>query len=236
MDVKGFVPTSLVDWDGRISSVIFLPGCNFRCPWCYARDLVLEPEKLATITLEKLRKELEHRKRWIDGVVVCGGEPAMNEDLPELCAEIKKLGFPVKIDTNGTNPAMLSKLIKEKLVDYVAMDVKAPLNEEKYGKLNGGKDLLDKVKESIKILMTSGVEYEFRTTLVPGLHSVEDVEEIAFYIKGAKKYALQNFVVPHEKGKLIDEKFSSTTPFDGTQMKEFRDAAKKFVDNIVLRG
>jgi pyruvate formate lyase activating enzyme len=142
----------------------------------------------------------------------------------------------VKLDTNGTNPEMLGNLIEKKLVDYVAMDIKAPLTAEEYNKLIGNCDLIDKVKESISIIMKSGIDYEVRTTLVPGLHDEKSIEDIAEYIKGAKKYAIQKFIVPYQKGKLIDPKFESVRSFTKEEMMRFKCIAEKYVKKIAVRG
>ena len=146
------------------------------------------------------------------------------------------MGFLVKLDTNGTNPIFLEDLIKKKLVDYVAMDIKAPLTEKDYNELNGNCDLLDKVRESIRIIMNSGIDYEFRTTLVPGLHNEKSVESIAAHIKGAKKYAVQTFMVPRQEGKLMDPKFGEIRSFTKEEMLKFKEIAEKYVKKVVERG
>ena len=210
-----------MDWDGKVSTVVFFPGCTFRCPWCYAKDLVIDHQNLPDISLKKY---LLSKKEWIDGVVLIGGEPTLQKDLPEFCSRIKELGFLVKLDTNGTNPVMLKQLIDNKLIDYVAMDIKAPLNMEDYSTVNGGFGcLIDKVKESVNILMTSGIDYEFRTTMVPGIH-----------IQGARKYAIQNFTIL-EEGKLINPEFETTEPYVPEKLEEFKGIAKKYINNVIIR-
>ena len=166
MDVKGFIDLSFVDWDSKVSSVIFLPKCNFRCPFCHNVNLVLNPEKIETIPFEYIEDQLNKQKGWTDGVCITGGEPTIHSSLPELCSKIKKMGFLVKLDTNGTNPTLLNELQNRKLVDYVAMDIKAPLTAENYSQATGvnSEKLLEKVKESINLLMESIIDYEFRTT------------------------------------------------------------------------
>ncbi|MEM2974785.1 MAG: anaerobic ribonucleoside-triphosphate reductase activating protein [Candidatus Micrarchaeia archaeon] len=236
IEIKGFQKHSLVDWDGRISSVIFLPYCTFRCPWCYARDLVLESDKMPTILFDEVASYIEEYKEFIEGAVITGGEPTMHAQLPELCRRLHNLGVLVKLDTNGTNPMMLKNLIDEKFVDYVAMDIKAPLTEKDYNKLNGNCNLLDKIKESILIIMKSDIDYEFRTTLVPGMHDENSVEAIAKYIKRAKKYALQNFMVPPQKGKLIDPKFETVRSFTKDEMLKFKQIAEEYVKKVTVRG
>lgn len=234
MEIKGFVDLSLVDWDGKVSSVIFLPYCNMRCPYCYNSYLVLHPEKLPTISFEEIESYLKENRGWIDGIVITGGEPTVHIDLPKLCSRIKELGFLVKVDTNGTNPDMVKNLIAKQLVDYVAMDVKAPLVEGKYSEASGVnvKNLLVKMKETIDALLRSRVEYEFRTTMVPTLHTKEDVKKICHEIRGCKKYAIQNY-----KGNVetINPKFKKLQPFSENEMKTFLATARKVIPNVILR-
>jgi len=235
MKLKGFVGVSLSDWDGKVSSVIFLPHCNLRCPFCYNKSLVLHPEEMPTIGFVRVENYLEANQEWIDGVVITGGEPTLHKDLPLLCEKIKKAGFKVKVDTNGTNPKVISRLMERRLVDSVAMDVKAPLNKEKYSAACGvnATPFLKRIRETIKILLTDAVEYEFRTTFVPKLHRSEDVEGICQAIKGCKKYALQNFKSEVE---TINPKYQNLKPFSKKQMEDFLRIAKKTVPNTIFRG
>jgi pyruvate formate lyase activating enzyme len=234
LEIKGFVDVSLVDWDGKVSSVVFLPHCNMRCPYCYNSTLVLHPETMPTVPFEEIENYLKKNLGWIDGVVITGGEPTIHVDLPDLCSKIKKLGFLVKMDTNGTNPSMVKRLIDEGLVDYVAMDVKAPLTETKYSKACGvnAKNLLERIEETINVLLKLGVEHEFRTTVVPTLHEKSDIEEMCQKIKGCKKYALQNF-----KGDVetINPKYKGLKPFTNEEMKIFLEIARKNVPNAIIR-
>ena len=137
MEIKGFIDLSLSDWDGKLCSVIFLPGCNLRCPFCYNSTLVLHPETVETVPFLHVEDYLRKQRSWIDGVCITGGEPTIHKDLPELCSKLKETGFLVKVDTNGTYPKMVKKLIDNGLVDYIAMDIKAPLTVEKYSKATG---------------------------------------------------------------------------------------------------
>jgi len=210
MEIKGVIDVSFVDWDGKLSSVIFLPNCNFRCPFCHNVNLVLDPEKLETIPFGYVEEQLENQRGWIDGVCITGGEPTLHKDLPELCSRLKKMEFLVKLDTNGTNPSMLKELVDRRLVDYVAMDIKAPLTVEKYSKATGvnAEKLLEKVKESINLLLGSSMDYEFRTTVVPTLHDEECIKQICYSLKGCRKYVLQKFDVSIGKT-TIDPDFMS---------------------------
>lgn len=235
MQIKGFIDISFSDWDGKVSSVIFLPDCNFRCPFCYNKSLVLQSEAMPTIPYERIKKYLEANRKWIDGVVVTGGEPTEHKDLPDLCSELKGMGVHVKVDTNGTNPAVIDKLIEDKLVDYVALDLKAPLTDEEYSKTSGVKAgrVLDRLKGSIQILLGNKVDYEFRTTVVPTLHCVDDVQRICQAIKGCRKYALQNYKSDVE---TIDPVFQDLKPFSAAETEVFFEAARKIVPNTILRG
>jgi len=237
MEVKGFIGISLVDWDGKNSSVTFLPNCNFRCPFCYNTKLVLHSEQLPTVPLERIRKYLQKNTRWIDGVVITGGEPTLHEDLPMLCREIKKLGYLIKLDTNGTDPTMIRSLANDGLIDYVAMDVKAPLNEEKYARATGVSvatmaALLPKIEESVQILLGGKVDYEFRTTLVPTIHKTVDIETICHKIINCRKYALQSFRANVE---TINPSFEKLPAFLNEEVNDFFQIAKKRIPNTILR-
>ncbi|MQY64931.1 MAG: anaerobic ribonucleoside-triphosphate reductase activating protein, partial [Clostridia bacterium] len=193
--IKGMIETSLLDWDGKIVSTLYTPYCNFRCPYCQNAGLVLNPGQYETIPFEVISNFLINHRNWIDGICLTGGEPCFFEDLPEFLEKIRNLGMEIKLDTNGTFPKMLQRVIDRGLVNYVAMDIKAPLNFNAYEKSTRikSKELLEKVRESVDLIIHSGVDCEFRTTVVPSLHSEEDILEIAREIGRAKKYALQNF-------------------------------------------
>ena len=235
MDIKGFIDVSFVDWDGKLTSVIFLPNCNFRCPFCHNVNLVLNPEKLETIPISYLEDQLEQQKDWIDGICITGGEPTLHKDLPDLCFLLKKKGFQIKLDTNGTNPSMLMELIGRNLIDYVAMDIKAPLTDKKYSKATGvnTKKTLKNVKESIKLLIESNMDYEFRTTVVPTLHDKEDIKQICHSLKGCKKYILQKFDVSIGKTTISPDLISKS--FSEEEMQNFLVSAQKIIPNTKLR-
>jgi len=192
MEIGGLQKNTLIDYPGRIAATIFLCGCNFRCPFCYSGELVL-PEKIKEqpkITESVFFDFLKEKKGLLEGVVICGGEPTIHKELPDFCQKIKDLGFLVKLDTNGSNPETLKDLIEKKLVDYVAMDVKSP--KEKYQFFSGSK-LVKEVEKSINILKEDKVDFEFRTTLAPGLKK-EDILNLSGWIAGEKvNYFLQEF-------------------------------------------
>jgi pyruvate formate lyase activating enzyme len=236
MEIKGVIDLSLADWDEKISSVLFLPSCNFRCPYCHNISLVLHPETEKTTPFERVEEYLEKQSTWIDGVCITGGEPTLHGDLPDLCSKLKEAGFLVKLDTNGTNPMMVKALLEKGLVDYIAMDIKAPLTVKKYSKAIGvnADKLLDKVKETVRILLASKIDYEFRTTVVPTLHEEKDIEEICRSIQGCKKYALQKFDVSVGK-ETLDPNFSKLKLFTDKEMEMFLTIAQKLLPNVKLR-
>jgi pyruvate formate lyase activating enzyme len=235
MEIKGFIDVSFSDWDGKVSSVIFLPNCNLRCPFCYNKSLVIKPEEMQSIPLERIENYLDVNRQWVDGVVITGGEPTLHRDLPILCKKLKDHSFKVKVDTNGTNPRMIAMLIDAKNVDYVALDVKAPLTAEKYSEATGIdiESLLGKIMKTIRLLLDGPIEYEFRSTLVPTLHGIEDITQICQVIKGCRKYALQNLKSEVE---MISPKYQNLKPFSETEMRDFQQVARRFVINTIIRA
>lgn len=201
MRIAGIEKNSFVDYPGKIASVIFTQGCNMDCFYCHNRDLICRKNGPGFIKPEAALKLLESRKRFIDGVVITGGEPTLQRGLAEFIADIRSLGFLVKLDTNGTNPDLLGELVHHRQVDYVAMDIKAPLN--RYEEICGIPVSLEKINRSIDLLIRSGIEYEFRTTLVPQLTQA-DVIEICRRIQGARHYVLQQYRRPASVGDVVD--------------------------------
>lgn len=235
VEIKGFIDISLSDWEGKVSSVIFLPGCNFRCPFCYNKDLVLQPNTMPAIAIERIEQYLKANRKWIDGIVITGGEPTQHDDLPDLCYRFKQMQFNIKVDTNGTNPAMTRNLVNNQLIDHLALDVKAPLTKEEYSRATGtnATGSIERVLETIHFLLESQFDYEFRTTLVPTLHNNETVEKTCEVLKGCRKYVLQNLKPDAE---TIDPRFQSLQPFSLPQMQAFLHTARKIVPNTYLRG
>jgi len=191
--IKGFVPTSFVDWPDKICSVIFLAGCTFRCPYCHNSSLALHPESLDDVSLESILSRLDSRKAWIDGVTVTGGEPTARRGLPELLYLFQKQGISVKLDTNGSNPSMLQWIIENDLVHAVYMDVKAPLDERCYSRAAGTRVNPDIIYRSIDILKRSSIEIVFRTTVIPGLVAEEELEEIRRTLGHVDTFLVQRF-------------------------------------------
>ena len=232
--IKQMIETSLIDWEGKIVSTLYVPSCNFRCPYCYNCDLILYPENFPNIAQSEIDRFLLERKDFIDGICMSGGEPTLYPDLPTYFKKFRDKGFLIKLDTNGTNPKLLKKLLNLGLVDYIAMDIKSSLDFDNYSKSAGIKNklMLEKVKNSIEIIMNSKINYEFRTTVVPSLHSEETIMEIARYISGAKKYVLQNFS-PLEK--TLDPSFQKIKPYSDEKIQELSEKAKKYVPNCCWR-
>jgi len=228
------IETSLIDWEGKIVSTLYVPSCNFRCPYCYNCDLILYPENFPNIAQSEIDSFLLERKDFIDGICMSGGEPTLYPDLPTYFKKIRDKGFLIKLDTNGTNPKLLKKLLDLDLVDYIAMDIKSSLDFNNYSKAAGIKDkaVLEKVKDSIGLIINSKIDYEFRITVVPLLHSEEIITEIARYITGAKKYVLQNFS-PLEK--TLDPSFQKIKPYSDEKIQELSEKAKKYIPNCYWR-
>lgn len=205
--IKGVIPVTMLDWDGKLATTLFVGGCNYRCPFCHNADLVLSPESLPDIEWEKVEEHLKAKKLWIDGICISGGEPTIHPDLPGLLEKIKNLGFAVKLDTNGARPDVLRKLIRAELIDYLAMDIKTSF--EKYSQAVKTSADIAKIKESINLIFNLSIDYEFRTTVVPTLVNEEDVLKIANYIKGAKVYVLQQFF-PRQ---ILDPEMINLVPY-----------------------
>ena len=222
MIIGGLQKLTLIDYPGKLAATVFFLGCNFRCPWCYSSELVLleKIKEQQKISEKELFSFLKERQGLLEGIVICGGEPTINNELPKFIKKIKKLGYAVKLDTNGSNPKMLNKLIKDKLVDYVAMDVKLP--KEKYPKLY---PRIENIQESMNILKQDDVDYEFRSTVLPKVHSKIDIVSISKWIKDARVYYLQQF----RPEKTIDPKYESCKPFDLEQLKAIQKECNRYV-------
>jgi len=190
MKIGGWQKVSLIDYPGQVATVVFTAGCNLRCRYCHNAKLVVG--KCQPVDLEEWWSWLKSRQGKLDAVVVSGGEPTLQPDLAVFIERVKKMGFKVKLDTNGTNPEVVRVLIERELVDYIAMDVKAPL--DKYAQITGVDYDTEKIKQSIDLIINSGVDHEFRTTFVESLLSVTDLQEIVKLIKGAQRYYVQDFV------------------------------------------
>lgn len=230
LHIKGFLENSMLDWWGKLVAVLFLPGCNFRCPYCHNPALVLNPQDLPDIPLEHIFSRLAKSGGWIDGVVITGGEPTLSTDLPQLIRQIRKAGFPVKLDTNGSNPVMLTQLLEEGLLDYVALDVKAPLNELDYQRATGQGSKVADIAESINLLKNSGIDYELRTTVCPSLLDEAKLKQLLVQIKGAKRLVLQNF----KPSKLINPDYEDIKPYSKEYIQELGKMSEEYVGELRL--
>lgn len=191
--IKGFLPLSMLDWPGKVSSVIFLGGCAFRCPACHNHELVLSPEKFPDQPLDYVVSFLKERAQWIDGITVTGGEPTCHEGLPCLLETFRDLGLPVKLDTNGSNPGMLERLLQEDLISAISMDIKAPLDPLFYSKLAGVSVNMGSINKSIEILKKSDIVVFFRTTVIPGLIGEKELKLIKNQLGDVSRYSIQRF-------------------------------------------
>lgn len=229
MEIFGMEKLSLVDYDGKVACTLFTGACNFKCGFCHNSSLVTDFNKIKPLDIQDVFSYLEKRKGILEGVCVSGGEPTLNYDLPEFCKKIKDLGYFVKLDTNGTNPEMIENLYKNGLIDYVAMDIKN--DKDHYSSIIGVKDYnTEKVEKSVRFLMTSGIDYEFRTTLIKEYHSEENIRLIAEWIKGAKKYFLQKF---KDVGSCI---LGGLNEVEESTAKRFIDILLPYIPSVFLRG
>jgi pyruvate formate lyase activating enzyme len=225
--IKNLLESSFIDYPKKISMVIFTAGCNFQCHYCHNPELV-NPE-LPFMSEDKVLKKIEEKKEWVDGIVITGGEPTLHKDLPDFIKKIKKMGLMIKLDTNGTCPNMLKELFEEQLIDYIAMDVKAPL--ESYSKITRTEFNTNLIKQSIDLIKDSGVEYEFRTTILPKLLKEEDILKIGYLLNGAKLLVLQTF----KNEKTLNSEYQTQPSYLKPQMEHFSRIIKPFIKNVISR-
>lgn len=232
MLIHGLQKLTLLDYPEHLAAVLFTGSCNFRCPFCQNGSLVVNPAGEPIIPEEEILSLLKKRRGVLTGVCITGGEPTLHSDLPELIKKIKALGYQVKLDTNGTNPAMLKHLWAEGLLDYVAMDIKT--SRSNYPLVSGRPDIfLEKLQESIDFLMAGDLEYEFRTTVVKGLHTYADFEDIGQWISGAKRYFLQSY---QASDLVLQKDQMEMSSFSPKEMKEFLEAVLPSIPSAKLRG
>jgi pyruvate formate lyase activating enzyme len=228
----GLQKSSLIDYPGKLSSVIFFSGCNFDCPYCHNPELARGCATCTDdLTIENISDFLKQRQGFLDGVVVSGGEPTLQNDLADLCKRIKGFGYPVKLDTNGSRPRVLEHLIDEKLVDYVAMDLKTdPVLYKSYIKSDCDPD---PILASIRILMESGIDYEFRTTCVKPIVTLETIENMSHLIQGARRYALQRF----RNLELLHPEFFGgiENEYSDAELEQLKAAAEPWVSECIIR-
>lgn len=214
--ICGYKDLSLIDYPGLLAPVVFLGGCNFRCPFCYNRHLALEPEKMTRHTEEEILERVKDALPLAGGVVITGGEPTLWSGLKDFIIRLKALGFKVKLDTNGSLPEVLAELLDQKLLDYIAMDIKSPL--ENYSRAAGVEVDTARISQSIELIKSSGLDHEFRTTCVPGRIDESGIRSIRSLIGKGERYTLQNF----KPVNTIDPQYMLVQPFPADRMERFR--------------
>jgi len=226
----GWQKFSLIDFPGRASAILFTQGCPFRCPFCHNPELINPAQRMfAPITEKEILDFLSTRQNKLDGVVITGGEPTLHSDLPDFISRLKQLGFAVKLDTNGSRPEMIERLIADGNLDYLAMDYKSPL--EKYQAHSNSMIETKKIKKSVELIRDSGIDYEFRTTVVKELLAEDDILKIAEELKGVRRYVLQKFL----PGKTLDPLFAEMTTYTDEEFEKICKKIKKFVAQCLWR-
>lgn len=229
MKIHGFNKLTLLDYPGHLGATLFLGSCNFRCPFCQNAGLVLNPEAEPYIEEAEVLAYLKKRQGILEGVCVTGGEPTLSRDLPQFIEKLKSLGYLVKLDTNGSNPSMIRSLVESGLIDYVAMDIKT--SPENYGRVAGCINItMDTIEESVEYLMDCGIDYEFRTTVVRELHTVEDFYKIGAWLHGCRQYFLQAY---KDSENVIQSGFHS---YSRKELEGFAEILKEQGINAGIRG
>ncbi len=257
MLIGGLQKTTLIDFPGKIACTVFLVGCNFSCPFCHNKDLVnfnlFKKSKIKPVLDKEFFEFLEKRKKILDGVCITGGEPTINKNLPRFIKKIKQLGYAVKLDTNGGNPEMLQRLVKENLVDYIAMDIKSSFDDYyqtanlktqnlKLKTTAQNLKLINIIRKSIKIIVKSKIDFEFRTTVVPGLHTKDNLIALARQLKKLlvtchmSHVAINWFLQPFRPQNCLDPAYLKKQPFSSKKLKEILMAVKKIFPSVKIRG
>ena len=228
MKIAGLSKLTLLDFPGRMACIVFTEGCNFRCPFCHNASLVTHTSENSEISEEEFFAFLKKRKGILDGVVITGGEPTIAEGLYEFIAEVRRIGYPVKLDTNGSFPDRVKRLLDDGMLDYIAMDIKTV--RERYPEVTGVSVDYDKISRSIELIRKSGIPHEFRTTVVRGLHTQEDIVGIARMLGSEESYYLQGFV---DSGDILSE---GCAAFSDEEMRAMAEAARQYCPKCELRG
>jgi len=228
--VKGLEKFAPKDFPGFIASTVFLGGCNFRCPYCHNAELVLRPERLADIPMDFFLAYLDSRKGWLEGICVTGGEPLLAEEIESFLTIIKQRGLLIKLDTNGSRPDTLERLLRADLIDRAAMDIKAPL--DRYREVTGSKVEPQDIVRSAEILRRSGRPVLFRTTVVPGLIGPEDIESIGRWLQGADVYQIQQF----SPVGTLDAEYGRIKPYGRDEVRRLAEAARPFFGEVLVEG
>ncbi|MDD3487058.1 MAG: anaerobic ribonucleoside-triphosphate reductase activating protein [Candidatus Moranbacteria bacterium] len=231
MTLGGLQKLTLIDYPGHIAATVFTAGCNFRCPFCHNPELVSGIKyDVSSVLVDDFFKFLNGREGKLEGVCITGGEPTIQPDIADFIRKIKNLGFKVKLDTNGTRPDVLRTLFSEKLVDFAAMDIKN--TPEKYEKTTNASLDIERIKLSVNLIQNSGADYEFRTTVVPGLHEETDFKEIGRWLKGAKKYVLQEF---EDKGKVLNPGMMRKLKGEKPDLEKIAKKLEKYFEKVEIR-
>jgi pyruvate formate lyase activating enzyme len=230
MLISGFQKSTLLDYPGKLACLVFTYVCNLRCEYCHKPELVIQPlKKRSSITEEEIFSFLEKRKNLVDGVVITGGEPTIQKDLIPFIKKIKNMGFLVKLDTNGTDSRIVKKILEMNIVDYWAMDIK--YDKEIYIQNLENKIKYEEVEKSIKLIMENAKDYEFRTTYVKGIHTTNSVKGIGEFIKGSKRYYIQDF----RPGKTINPTLNDSNSFTQKELENFKKLMQKYVKQVEIR-
>jgi len=229
--VKKVIERNLKEWEGKGVSILFLGGCNYRCPYCNQKDLVLNSNLISDIPYENIREFLLANRKWIDGVVISGGEPTLNQSLLPLLQDLKKLGFLTKVLTNGTNEPLIRKLILSKLIDLISIDIKAPINEVKYREVSKANVDLRNIKNLLTFLKTSSYDYEISVTPHPVTMSEEDFEEILDSLTGIKKFVIRKI----EKNNFLDDKLDDVDSYSDEYINMLYLKAKRYFKDCIVR-
>jgi len=230
MKITGFQKTSLIDYPGHIVSIIFTQGCSFKCPYCHNSDLISPDSKSKEyFPVEYIYSFIKNRKGLIDGVSITGGEPTLQSDLYDFITKVKSMGLKIKLDTNGCNPQILKSLFMENLLDYIAMDVKGSLQD--YENIINTKINIDSIIKSIKLIQESTIPYEFRTTVVPELHDIEQIKDIAILLKGSNKYFIQNFKAKN----TFNTDYMQYNGFTPSKLKIFKEVCMPYINKVEIR-
>ncbi len=237
MKIAGIQKMTLIDYPGKIACTFFIFGCNFKCGYCHNPELVIEKDNINDYSIGECLDFLKRKRKYLDGVCITGGEPLINPDIKDFLFKIKRMGYLIKIDTNGSNPDLLEEIILKGLVNYVAMDIK--YDKSGYCKLIGVRFNLNFIEKSIKVILNSGIDYEFRTTLIPGFHDSKVLDNIGKWLyKNSKvkikKYVLQNFVP--RKGKMIDKDFQDNGSFSYEELVNMKYLCRDYFEVIEIRG
>ena len=228
LPISRYQRLSLTDFPGRLCAKVVVPGCNFRCPYCLKQDLIFDYLGHDRIPEKEILSHLFRVKDFLSGLCIGGGEPTLHNGLLQFCYKIRSMGFHIKIDTNGTRPKRLKKLMEERLVDYIAMDIKAPI--DRYSDVVLHKVDVKAVDDSVKTIRRGSTDYEFRSTMVPGLLDALDLEEIAQYLVGSKRFVIRR----HKPGDCLDLAFAEMKPYSKKQLMEFRDLVAPFFAECMI--